>query len=69
MMDHAIKRGKRTYLDNMDTNEWVSLELLYKEGGYAYIFAFVEAASSKKILLECSKQYNILDSESSHRVD
>ena len=54
MIDHAYKRGRRTMLDD---KSWVSLELLYNEGGYAYIFADVEEGSSKKILLEWSREY------------
>ena len=56
MTDYALRRGERRYLDHPLRNEWISLELLYNQGGYAYIFAYVEAGSGKKIQLQCNRE-------------
>jgi hypothetical protein len=39
MLSHAIANPKKQGLDSI--NQWICMQLMYKEGAYAYIAAFV----------------------------
>lgn len=48
MLSHAITCPNK---QRLDASLWICVQLLYNEGGYAYIVAFVENGP-KKILVE-----------------
>ena len=53
MLSHAIASPHKQRLDA--NGQWICMQLLYGEGGYAYIAAFVETGN-KKILLDFSPE-------------
>jgi len=54
MLSHAMASPNKQPLDA--SGQWICMQLLYREGGYAYIAAFVESGS-KKILIDFSPEY------------
>ena len=50
MLSHAMMSPNKQRLD-ASGGQWICMQLLYGEGGYAYIVAFVESGN-KKILLD-----------------
>jgi hypothetical protein len=55
MLSHAMMSPNKQRLD-ASGGQWICMQLLYGEGGYAYIVAFVESGN-KKILLDFNPEY------------